>query len=138
MALKLDQITKLQGNAQFRKIAALEFIKAFQEISADIPVKTNDESVEAFNKRVDNYMNKIRVKGELERSIDSTGNLSIWATNHLLAALMTYDSLNFTGDTDDGLIEKVLKFEIDGKNIVSLECAKILKGYSYTPKKVTE
>ena len=135
MALSNDNLITLEGNAAFRKIAAFEFTKAFQDIHRNIPVKGQTSDSE-YNQRVDNYLKQLSVESKLEKSIESDGKLNIWATKNLLSALVTYDIQPYIGENPQVLIDRVLDFEENGYKAIQIECTKILKGYSYRPQKV--
>lgn len=135
MTLTNEQILQLQSSNKFRRLAALEFTKSFASIHRNIPIQEEGEVAEDFNKRVDAYNRHIGVKPSLEKNIADNGVLSIFATNVLLAALSTY-SISFTGETEDGLIDKVLDHVEDGSNAITLETTKILKGESFRAQKI--
>ena len=153
MALSNDNLITLEGNAAFRKIAAFEFTKAFQEIHRNVPVRNQtdheNESDLEWNQRVDNYMKQLSVEPKLENSIESDGKLNMWATKNLLSALVTYniqveEVIQQENETDSdfsqtevqSLIDDVLGFEENGIKAIQIECTKILKGYSYRPQKI--
>jgi hypothetical protein len=134
MALSNNQVLQLQGNARARRLFALEFNKAFNEIHKAFPTRPNFATDEDYNKAVAKYVREISVKSELGRSIESDGKLNIFATNVYLAALQTYD-IN-TSETGDALTDIVLAHEEGGFNACFLEATKILKGWSFQPQPI--
>lgn len=136
MALSYDNLITLQASAKFRQIAAFKFTEAFQRLHRNIPFRENYESDDAYNTSVDNYLNIISVKGELERQIDQSGVLKMPALSHLLTALHSYDIDDYHGKKTDELIDRVDEYEEEGINILDKECTKLLKAYSYRPKKI--
>lgn len=134
MALTYDNIIALEGSAKLRKIISLEFVKAFQMLHRNVPIQKEGESVQDFNLRVDNYLNVISVKPEMERQIEPDGKLNIKGTAHLLIAISGYDIAQ--SDDIDELINNVLSHKVDNKNTLQLECTTLLKAYSFKPSKI--
>lgn len=134
MALSNNQILQLQGNARARKLFALQFNKAFNQIHKNIPTRDIFETDEDYNRAVDRWKRETSVKNELGRSIEADGKLSIFATNVYLAALQTYDIS--TDESGDALTDIVLAHEEDGFNACFLEATKILKGWSFQPQPI--
>jgi hypothetical protein len=96
------------------------------------PKRSDFESDLSYNEAAQKYNSEIGVKSKLEQAINEQGVLSIFATNMLLAALSTYSGLSFTGETEDGLIDRVLGYSENEINIVWLECTKLLKGWTFS------
>ena len=132
MALSKDHILQLQSSAKARKIFALEFSKAYAQIHRSFPKRSDFEDDASYNKAAEKYNNEIGVKSKLEQAMDMQGVLNIFACNMLLSALSTYDGLNFSGETEDGLIDRVIGYQEDGVNIIWLECTKLLKGWTFS------
>ena len=131
MALTNDQILQLQGSAKARRLFALEFQSAFAAMHRSFQPRNTFPDDASYNDYAQRYNTEIGVKSKLEQSINDQGVLSIFATGMLLTALRTYD-IAFSGETEDGLISKVLGYEEQGVNIVQLECTKLLKGWSFS------
>ena len=132
MALTKEQLIQLQGSAKARKLFAIEFSKAFAAIHRSYPNQNDFETNESYNQAAEKYNREIGVKSKLEQAIDAQGVLNIFACNMLLSALSTYDGLNFTGETEDGLIDRVIGYQEDSVNIIWLECTKLLKGWTFS------
>lgn len=134
MALTKDQILQLQSSAKARKLFALEFSKAFAAIHRAFPKRSDYATDAEYNEVAQAYNAEIKVATKLEQAINEQGILSIYGCNMLLAALSTYGGLTFSGETESGLIDKVLGYEEQGANIMQLECTKLLKGWTFSAK----
>lgn len=134
MSLTKDQILQLQSSAKARKLFALEFSKAFAAMHRAFPKPSDYASDAEYNEAAQAYNAEIKVATKLEQAINEQGVLSIYGCNMLLAALSTYDGLTFSGETESGLIDKVLGYEEESINIMQLECTKLLKGWTFSAK----